>query len=196
MWSKRNNMYRIWNSQKTVDGNKALVPLREEDLLFIMEWRNSQMDILRTKKILTSEDQKNYFYNIVAKDFDSTEPRQILVSYLEDGKCMGYGGLTYIDWPSLRAEVSFLMQTALSRDHARYQQYFAEYLQLLKQLSFHELPLRRLFTETSDIRPWHIEVLSKCGFRFEGRLRSHVRIGENYVDSLLHGCLRSDEVAT
>src|SRR5467141_1254445 len=102
MWSKRNNMYRIWNSQKTVDGNKALVPLREEDLLFIMEWRNSQMDILRTKKILTSEDQKNYFYNIVSKDFDSTEPRQILVSYLEDGKCVGYGGLTYIDWPALR----------------------------------------------------------------------------------------------
>jgi RimJ/RimL family protein N-acetyltransferase len=49
--------------------------------------------------------------------------------------------------------------------------------------------LQRLCTETYAFRDSTIQVLEQCGFRQEGRLREHVRIGERWVDALVHGCL-------
>jgi RimJ/RimL family protein N-acetyltransferase len=186
--------YRILGNQTFKSKNKELVSLREQDLTLIKDWRNSQRDVLRTQKILTDNDQINYFRNVIASDFSEDNPRQILVSYLEDGQCLGYGGLTNIDWSSQRAEVSFLMKTSITLDHTIYQKYFGEYLALLKKLAFKHIGLNRLFTETYDLRPWHIAVLERSGFRLEGRMREHVKINGEYVDSLLHGCLRTDEV--
>ncbi|OHE74666.1 MAG: hypothetical protein A2007_00065 [Verrucomicrobia bacterium GWC2_42_7] len=166
-----------------------LVSIRNEDMLLIKEWRNDQIDVLRQRKPLSDEDQRNYFREKVLPTFDQAEPEQILLSYLKNGKCIGYGGLVHLDWEARRGEVSFLLETARVSDRDMHSREFKTYLALIKQLAFKILKLHRLSTETFDVRPWHVAVLESEGFKFEGRLRDHVKIQGEYTDSLLHGLI-------
>lgn len=172
----------------------AVVPIRREDMLLIKEWRNEQIDVLRQARPLTDEDQRRYYEEAVLPTFTEAEPRMLLFRYLLDGRLIGYGGLTNLDWVNKRAEISYLLETARSseQDRERYEADFSAFLTLMKRIAFGELKLNRLFTETFDIRPWHVAVLEKNGFRPEGRMRQHVRIRGAYVDSLIHGCLAEE----
>ena len=173
------------------DGH-ALVSLREADMHDIGRWRNEQMDVLRQNQPLTSDGQIRYYRDVVMPTFRETHPRMILVSYLRHTECIGYGGLTNIDWQARRAEVSFLVATSRTRDVQAYRTDFVAFLDLVKQLAFNRLQLQRLFTETYDIRPHHVAALELAGFRPEGRLRRHVLTGGALVDSLFHGFLRQE----
>lgn len=165
-----------------------LVPIREEDILKIKQWRNEQINILRQKKPLTDEEQMNYYKNVIKPTFSQEHPEQILFSYLHQDRCIGYGGLTHIDWYNQRAEVSFLLETARNHDISQFQKEFGIFLEFLKQIAFDDLKLHRLYTETYDIRPYVIQTLEEKGFRFEGRLKNHVKIDGKFVDSVIHGC--------
>lgn len=168
----------------------SITPLREEDILLVKEWRNEQIDILRQKEPLTDEQQINYYKTIVLPLMSTREPSDILISYLYQGECIGYGGLTHIDWTNRRAEISFLLATERNYNLELYQKEFTIFLKLIKQIAFGELELNRLFTETYDVRPYVIDVLESSGFEYEGRLKEHVLIKGKYVDSVLHGCFR------
>jgi hypothetical protein len=86
------NFYKCLNTQEFVSREYKIVPIRLIDRLDIMKWRNEQMYHLRQKQPLTVEDQENYFSNVVSKLFVEDQPNQILFSFLENGKCIGYGG--------------------------------------------------------------------------------------------------------
>ena len=43
-----------------------------------MSWRNEQIDYLRQDKILTKNDQLNYFKNTISKLYNQTFPDQLL----------------------------------------------------------------------------------------------------------------------
>ena len=92
-------------------GKFSLVPIRFQDRYEIMEWRNSQIFHLRQSEYLTKENQDSYFNNIIKKNFEQKNPKQILFSFLKDHKCVGYGGLVHIDWISRNAEISFVMDS-------------------------------------------------------------------------------------
>jgi RimJ/RimL family protein N-acetyltransferase len=169
----------------------SLVPLRKEDILAIKNWRNEQMTILRQSKPLDDEMQMKYYQEVIMPSFQEKQPQQILFSFLLRENCIGYGGLTHIDWISQRAEVSFLLDPVRIKDSNSYQNEFSVFLSLLKNVAFDDLKFNRLFTETFDLRPCHIETLGKNGFAFEGRLREHNKIENQFVDSLIHACLRS-----
>lgn len=183
-------IHAAWPEGAIAAGSVALTPIRREDMESIRVWRNEQMDILRQHAPLTPEDQQHYWDHVVAPGFAEPRPRQILVSVLRDGACVAYGGLVHIDWPSLRAEVSFLAAPDIAGDADRYSRLFADFLEALKILAFDRLGFHRLFTETYDVRPHHVRVLEAAGFAPEGRMADHVRIGGRFVDSLLHGCVR------
>lgn len=168
----------------------SLVPLREEDIYKIKDWRNSQISVLRQKRMLTEEDQKNYYTNYVLPTFAEQTPSIILFSFLRNGSCIGYGGLTNIDWESKRIELSFLVDPLIYQDEPQYGECFSAYLTLIKQVVFDDLGFNRIFTETYDIRPFHISILEKNGFRYEGRMKEHVVIEEQFIDSLIHGYLK------
>lgn len=185
--------YAVWPQGEAVSGALALVPIRREDLMLIRGWRNDQMDVLRQAAPLTAEDQRRYWDEVIAPSFAQPRPRQILVSALEGGACVGYGGLVHIDWPSLRAEVSFLTAPDIAADEGAYTRLFSAFLAALKALAFDALGFHRLFTETYDIRPAHVRALEAAGFRPEGRMTDHVRIGDRFVDSLLHGCVKGSQ---
>lgn len=181
--------YTCLTQQTFTNGNYKLVPIRQQDLLIIKDWRNAQMDILRQNEPLTAENQKNYFQQVLLPAFAETTPRQILFSYLLDGKCIGYGGIVHIDWFSKRGEVSFLVDPARSLDPKLYERDFTVFLTMIKEIAFTYLSFHRLFTETFNIRPQHMAILESQNFFFEGKLRDHVRIDGKYVDSIMHGCL-------
>lgn len=179
-----------------VQGDRCLVPLRHEDLLNIMHWRNAQLKVLRQREFLTHEQQERYFQGVILPSYCEEQPRQILFSYLHGQEFIGYGGLVHIAWEDHRAEVSFLVAPERAAEPDVYQQDFSLYLSLVREAAFHHLGLTRLFTETYDIRPQHIKILEASGFRLEGRLKAHVWIDGQPVDSLIHGCVHLPAVAT
>jgi hypothetical protein len=50
------------------------------------------------------------------KLFEQQQPSQLLFSFLENDKCIGYGGLVHINWIDSNAEISFIMNTQLEKD--------------------------------------------------------------------------------
>lgn len=177
------------------DGDFLLTTIRQEDIMFIRKWRNEQIEILRQKNLLTAEDQKRYWNKVILPSISSDAPDIILFSYLFMDNLIGYGGLTHIDWSAKRAEVSFLLKTEITKDYGQHQIYFDIFLKLLKNITFFDLKLHRLYTEAYDLRPYHISVLENNGFKFEGRLRQHIYLEKEgrYIDSLIHGCLENDK---
>lgn len=184
------NQYNCLSKQEFTNNNYKIVPIRYEDIFLIKQWRNEQVDILRQKGLLTDEDQKRYYEQVITPLFEQAQPSQLLFSYLEDGQLIGYGGLVYVNWVDKRAEVSFLLNTAFTKDKQIYQQLHLAYLELMKQLAFEELGFNRLFTETFDIRPAHIANLEAAGFVEEGRMQEHIWINDTFVDSIIHGYLK------
>lgn len=182
--------YKALNTNEFVLNDYSLVPLRYEDIFFIKEWRNAQIDVLRQKGILNDSDQENYYKQAILPTFYQDNPKQILFSFLKSDKCIGYGGLTNIDWESKRAEMSFLVAIERINNNELYKNDFTSYISLLKKVAFEELKFNRLFTETYDIRLLHISILEACGFLFEGKMKQHVFINDKFVDSLIHGILK------
>jgi len=174
--------------------NYFLVPFREKDIQYIRKLRNKQMDILRQKEKISEKDQIKYFKIFIKKSFNEKKPNSILFSFLLNTKCIGYGGLTNIDWNSKRAEVSFIVDNIRHSEPEIYDQDFSSFLKLITHLAFNELKFNKLFTETYNIRPLHLKIIEKMGFELEGRLKKHVNIKGKYADSLLHGYLKSQYI--
>jgi RimJ/RimL family protein N-acetyltransferase len=182
-----NSSYACLKKQSFSATPYTLLPLREEDIFAIKRWRNAQLDILRQSYLLTDDMQKNYFQHTIEPSFDNIQPAQILFSFLHHDVCVGYGGLVHISWDSKRAEVSFLVDPHRSNQPELYDQDFTAFLSMIKQVAFSELQFHRLFTETFDMRPKHVEILEQQHFLFEGRMKDHVLIKGAFVDSLIHG---------
>lgn len=178
------NSYKVLNKQVFNSGAFSLVPIRFEDRLDIMKWRNEQIYHLRQHKPLTAEDQENYFNTIVSNLFKQEQPNQILFSFLENDICIGYGGLVHINWIDKNAEVSFIMNTALEKE--RFHEIWTAYLNLLEKVAFEELKLHKIFTYAFDLRPHLQEVLLKAGYIEEVRLKEHCLFNSKFIDVLIH----------
>ena len=107
------NTYKVLKTQNYAAGEYSIVPIRMEDRYLIMQWRNEQIYHLRQSKPLTEQEQDNYFNTVVAGLFEQIQPDQILFSYLEGEKCIGYGGLVHINWIDKNAEISFIINSDL-----------------------------------------------------------------------------------
>jgi RimJ/RimL family protein N-acetyltransferase len=149
-----------------------------------MKWRNDQLYHLRQKEILTKAMQDNYFHNVVAKLFDQEQPNQILFSFLKDEECIGYGGLVHINWIDKNAEVSFLMNTELEKDH--FADNWTIFLSLLEKVGFEELKFHKLYTYAFDLRPNLYPVLEKKDFNKEAILKQHFFEDGEFKDVVIH----------
>lgn len=166
-----------------------IVAIRPKDIENIRVWRNAQMDVLRQKSILTYEEQQLYFQKTIWPTFQQEKPNQILFSLLHHDICIGYGGLTYLDWENRRAEVSFLVDPIRAEDEKIYRQDFIHFLELLCQVSFEHLHFHRLIAETYAFRCSTIQVLERIGFNQEGILHEHVYKQGQWIDSIMYGLL-------
>jgi RimJ/RimL family protein N-acetyltransferase len=186
------NQYKCLENQRFDKDAFSLVPIRAEDIQKIRVWRNEQMRILRQNEYITAEKQDLYYENQIFPDFNLDKPKQILFSYLKNNELIGYGGLVHFSWVDKRAEVSFLLNTNFIKDTQIHDWYFENFLYLIQKVAFEDLKLLRLHTEVYNSRQHHIAILEKCGFLLEGRLRSHVCIEGEMIDSLLHGKLKNE----
>ncbi|CAN1543330.1 Acetyltransferase (GNAT) domain containing protein [Flavobacteriaceae bacterium] len=165
-------------------GNFKIVPLRYENRLDILKWRNEQIYHLRQSKPLSVEDQENYFNTVVDKLFDEEQPNQILFSYLENDVCIGYGGLVHINWIDKNAEISFIMNTALEKDN--FHTNWTNYLSLIEKVAFEDLKFHKIFTYAFDLRPRLYLALLDVNFIEETRLKEHCFFDGKYIDVVIH----------
>lgn len=184
--------YRCLKQQEYSLGDYTIVPLRYEDRFSIMKWRNEQIYHLRQSRPLTEEDQQRYFDNVVARLFDAQQPDQILFSYLEKGECIGYGGLVHINWTDRNAEISFIMDTRLEKEH--FSLHWSNWLTMLRELAFRDLGLHKIYTYAFDLRPHLYPVLEACGFVREATLKEHCLFEGKYKDVVIHSLLAFDFV--
>ena len=186
--------FKCFSDKAFIKNDYELVPFRRIDLMKIRKWRNRQMEVLRQKKKISKSDQKNYFKAFIKPTFKQSNPIQLLFSFLLNRKCIGYGGLVHINWEDQRGEVSFLIDNERAINKEMYKQDFINFLDLLKIIAFKELRFNRIFTETFDIRDFHISILEEAGFKLEGRMKEHVFINGSFVDSLIHSYLKKDYI--
>lgn len=178
------NKYSCLNQQIFSFEEYSLVPIRFEDRYDIMKWRNEQIYHLRQDKILTTEDQDNYFLNVVSKLYDEKKPNQILFSFLKNEKCIGYGGLVHINWVDRNAEISFIMDTQLEKDN--FELNWSIYLKFIEKIGFFELDLNKIYTYAFDLRPLLYKVLENSLFLKEAELKEHCFFNGDYKSVLIH----------
>ena len=181
--------YKVLNKQVFSRGNYSIVPIRMEDQFLIMKWRNEQIFHLRQDKPLTEVNQANYFEKVVKKLFREEKPNQLLFSYLEGDKCVGYGGLVHINWIDKNAEISFILETALEKEY--FQLHWCTYLGLIEQVAFEELSLHKIFTYAFDLRPQLYPALEVAGFTKEAVYKEHCFFQGEYKDVVIHSKIDS-----
>lgn len=187
-------MYKCLHRQVFADSEGyRLIPVRQEDIESIRQWRNAQMEVLRQSAPISREEQEKYYKQQVWPLFSQERPRQILFSFLLHEQCIGYGGLTNLDWASKRAELSFLIDPRRAEEAKLYAQDLRHFLGLLTRILFKELKFHRLFAETFAFRRKTIALLEQFGFKQEGILKDHVFKRDQWVDSVILGLLDSQE---
>lgn len=179
--------YSVLKNQVFRHGSNTIVPIRYEDRIKIMQWRNEQIYHLRQAKLLTRQMQDDYFQNVVETLFTLEKPDQLLFSLLNDDTCIGYGGLVHINWIDKNAEISFIMDTSREEKHFEYN--WKVFLALIEEVAFKELKLHKIFTYAFDLRPKLYDVLESCGFKEDARLQEHCLFDSGFLDVVIHSKL-------
>lgn len=183
--------YKALDNQIYSTGIFSLVPIRFEDKLDIMKWRNEQLYHLRQVKPLTIENQEKYFNDVVSKLFEQEQPNQILFSFLKNDICIGYGGLVHINWIDKNAEISFIMDTV--REKTEFQNIWSIYLSLIERIAFNDINLHKIYTYAFDLRPHLYQVLTKHEYTEEARLKQHCNFSNNFIDVVIHSKFKNYE---
>lgn len=136
-------MYLCLKNQQYSSGAYTILPVKEEDMEQIRQWRNEQMSILRQKTTLSKEQQELYFTAEVLPSFNLDQPLNILFSFFKDSLLIGYGGLVHLNWKENSGEISFLLGSPNSHE-------VAILIQLLLEVAFQDLKLETVTAEVYD----------------------------------------------
>jgi RimJ/RimL family protein N-acetyltransferase len=178
------NAYQVLDQQVFSEGDFKIVPIRYEDRMDILKWRNEQLFHLRQPKPLTKEDQENYFSTTVAQLFEQNQPSQLLFSYLENDVCIGYGGLVHINWIDKNAEISFIMNTSLEKYFFKF--HWNNYLKIIEKVAFEALKFHKIFTYAFDLRPQLYEALEASNYQKEATFKDHCLFEGAFKDVVIH----------
>lgn len=176
--------YKCLTKQSFEKGDYKIFPIRFEDQHVIMKWRNDQIDFLRQSTLLTESSQNNYFSTVVKSLFEEEKPNQLLMSFFEKNQFIGYGGLVHIDWKSLNAEISFLLDTSLNSEK-NYLEKFTIYLSLIEMMASN-IGLHKIYSYGYRLAEYRFEPLIQSGFINEAILKKHKSINGNLHDVLIY----------
>ena len=175
-------------------GEYAISSIKLEDAEPIRLWRNQQISALRQSNILSKDEQRSYFKNVIEPSFSDKNPKQILLRYTFNKNLIGYGGLVHLNWTDLKGEVSFLLDTDRTKDTDQYSIECKTFLKLIKKCAFEKLGLNKISTYAYSHRKNHVETIENAGFTREGILRQDTIVNGNWVDAILASCLHSEFV--
>lgn len=106
----------------------------------------------------------------------------------ETGQFVGTVKAGHIDWYSGTADIGIMIGVREQWG----QGLGTDSLSALCGYLFDEIGLRRLTAGVMAINPAMVRVFEKLGFRIEGKSRQHDRLGDDYIDHIELGCLRSE----
>ena len=182
----RKEKYNFINLKNSTYKKYKIKIIRKGDIQKIKKWRNEQIDILRQTKKISTLEQNQYYEDFIKKSFFIKKPKMIILSFLLSGKCIGYGGLTHINWTKKSSELSFILDTKRAQNSKIYEKEFNIFLKLILKLNEEEIKFKKIFTETYNVRPKHLRILENVGFRYRKIKRNFIKIHGEYVDSLIH----------
>ena len=185
----RSSYYALLGPKPFQNEDYSIASVRFSDGEPIRKWRNEQISALRQARLLSQTEQTEYFTRIIEDDFNQMKPSQILMRFCLNDYLIGYGGIVHLDWANLRGEVSFLLDTARTKDSALYSRELVIFFGLIKELGFKKLGLHKLTTEAYAHRANHIDSIEDAGFKRDGILRDHVKINGRWVDAVVASCL-------
>ena len=180
--------YNCLNQNEFVIEDYKLAPIRYEDRLIIMKWRNEQMYHLRQDKPLTEKSQEDYFNGSVARLFDQEKPNQILFSYLKGDQLIGYGGLVHINWIDKNAEISFIMKTELEKNN--FNILWSSFLNLIEKVAFNEMSMHKIYVYAFDLRPHLYTILQANKYFKDAILKDHCYFNTNFLDVVIHSKIK------
>ena len=179
--------YRVIQDESLSIGSIVLTTIQPEEIEKIRIWRNRQIDVLRQKKEISNLEQIQYFQENVWPELELLNPKQVLISIYQNGIHIGYGGLVHISWEDSRAEISFLLDTAIDETGENFKNIFKSFLEGIEKIAVENLKLTKLVLETYSFRKNHITVIESNGFLREGTLADNVSVRGIWFDSILHG---------
>ena len=186
--TNRKREYLDLNCQIFHSGSYCIVPIRDQDKYPIMDMRNSQIFHLRQSKLLTRDEQDNYFSTVINNLFDKEKPTEILFSYLKDDELIGYGGLVHLNWTDKNAEISFIIKENYEKE---LEKHWTHFLEMISQVAFQQLELHKIFTYAFDLRPYLYKILEKNSFNKDATLTEHCLFDGKYLDVVIHSKFRN-----
>tara|TARA_B100000315_G_scaffold175580_1_gene164098 strand:- start:259 stop:834 length:576 start_codon:yes stop_codon:yes gene_type:complete len=183
--------YRCLKTNFYERGEYKIVPFQKQNIQTIRVWRNEQIYVLRQNKLLTKDDQEIYYEKFIRSTYNDKNPKQLLFSLYFKKLFIAYGGLVNISWENKRAELSFLLKTDIAKCN-NYKNEFMYFLDVLNNIAFKDLELNKIFSETYDIRDYHLSILEESGYNLEGVMNQHIIIKNSTVNSLVHAILKKD----
>lgn len=160
-------------------------PMGGDDLERVLAWRNHpdvRFRMLAQEEILADEHRK--WFEFASRD----EARRLLIVE-ENGVAFGYVSFSYLGQPDT-AEWGFYVAPGAPKGSGR------KLGDAALNYAFRDLDLHKVFGQVLDSNAASIKFHHAMGFRQEGVLRAHRRIGNNYHDLILFGLLRHEWISS
>ncbi len=164
----------------------SLRPITEADTEQIVRWRNRPevRAWFLDQRLFTAESHRQWLESRVK----TGEVAQFIVTRLETGEEVGSVYLRDIDRQAGRCEYGVF----LGEPSARGRGLGSEACRLACRYAFETLGLHRVFLRVLADNADAIRSYERAGFRREGLLRDHVRLGGVWRDLVLMGLLRGE----
>ena len=161
-----------------------LVPLTEEDIELVREWRNSPevSQYMYTEDTITKEQQEKWF-----KKVSQDETSKYWIIKYENQK-LGVANLSEIDRRNNKCFWGFYLGNSEIRGIG----IGAKIEYNILNFVFSELKLNKLCGEVLSFNEKVVRMHEKFGFRREGYLRSHIQKNNKFHDVVVIGLLASE----
>ncbi len=161
-------------------GNKVILrPIIEEDVPKFFIWMND-LDVTRFlyRSMPISLDMEKEWFGRTLK-----EPDKITLAIVdkENGNLIGSIGMHDIDYKSGRA----ITGTIIGDEENRGKGYGTEAKMMLLHFAFHELNLRKIYSETMNFNERSVNYSLKCGYVKEAVLPNHFYANGSYHDKII-----------
>ncbi len=165
----------------------GLRAIEQSDLSQILEWRNnSKLRRYFRECCEFNMDAQHEWYEKISSE---KEFLMFAITRLSDGKMIGVGGLSYIDWVNGSAELPIYIGES---DKYIDETFAPDAAKVIIDYAFRELGLHRLYDRFHDFDQGKKKLLENLGFKFEGRLRKSYWAENCWHDSLIYGLIRDD----
>ena len=178
--------YKILKQYNYTIDKYSLCPVLKKDIEMIRTWRNQQIKVLRQNKPISYNEQILYYKNNVWNEYNQDHPNQILLSFHLNDILIGYGGLVHINWKSMIAEMSFLLETSRTKNKNNYQNDMKNFISILISIAFDELNLKKITAESFNFRKKTIEVLNNSNFKMDKNSNTHLGKKNSVFHSIIN----------